>query len=75
MITVSDLQQLLNEWHERVEQPFQPFEYKTGVNDCIYDLNKLINHSIEEEFDYQDMLESWEADEYLSSMESHEDVA
>ena len=75
MITVSDLQQLITKWQEGLEQASQPFSYRIGVSDCIYDLNQLINHSIEEELDYQDMLQSWEADDYLSSMEAHEDVA
>lgn len=75
MITVSDLQQVITKWQERTDSLSQPFAYKNGISECIYDLNQLINHSIEEELDYQDMVDSWNADEYLSSMEAHEAVA
>lgn len=74
MITVSDIQQLINKWQERVDNPSQPFAYKNGIGECIYDLNQLILHSIQEELSYEDFL-SMEADSYLSSLESHEKVA
>ena len=75
MIYISDLQQLADEWTERLNNPAQSFEYKNALSECIYDLNQLINHSIEEELDYKEMLDSWEADNYLSSIEAHEAVA
>ena len=75
MICVSDLQQLISSWQERMSKQAHPFEYKSALSECIYDLNQLINHSIEEELDYKEMLDSWEADNYLSSIEAHEEVA
>ena len=75
MICISDLQQLMTSWQERIDNQTYPFEYRNALSECVYDLNKLINHSIEEELDYKDMLDSWEADNYLSSMEAHEAVA
>lgn len=75
MITISDLQQLTKSWQERLGDTSQPLPYKDALNDCLYELNQLINHAIEEELDYQDMLDSWEADAYLSTMEAHEHIA
>lgn len=75
MVYINDLQQIVSIWLERVKNPSQPFEYKNALNECIDDLNSLIEKSIEEEIDYKDALESWEADEFLSSMEAHEAVA
>ena len=75
MICVSDLQQLISSWQERMSKQAHPFEYKNALSECIYDLNQLINHSIEEELDYKEMLDSWEADNYLSSIGAHEAVA
>ena len=74
MITVSDLQNLITKWQERVNNPSQPFAYKNGIGECIYDLNQLISRSIQEELTYEDFL-SMEADSYLSTMEAHEAVA
>lgn len=74
MITVSDLQQLISKWQERIDSPFQPFAYKNGIGECIYELNQLISDSIQEELSYSDFL-SMESDSYLSSMEAHEEVA
>ena len=74
MVTVSDLQQLVSKWQKRVDSPIQPFAYKTGISECIFELNQLIDQSIEEELTYQDFLDQ-EADRYLSSVEAHEAVA
>lgn len=74
MIYVNELQQLLAGWNERLNNPVQSSSYKDALSDCIYDLNQLINHSIEEEFDYKDFL-ACEADAYLSTIEAHEAAA
>lgn len=75
MIYISDLQNLVSSWLERLGDSSQPLPYRDALNECIYDLNNLIDHSLIEEADYQDMLESWNADNYLSSLEAHEAVA
>lgn len=72
MIYTSDLQQLVSAWKERATSAAQPTSYKDALNECIYDLDQLVDNSIIEEIDYQDMVDSWEADTYLSSMEAHE---
>lgn len=74
MVTVADLQKLTSQWQERLDNPNQPTDYKDALFECIYDINCLINHSIEEELSYQDYLQI-EADNYLSTMEAHEEVA
>jgi hypothetical protein len=74
MITVSDLQQLTVKWTERMNNPSQPFSYKIALSECIFDLNRLISRSIEEELTYEDFLQA-EADNYLSSIEAHESAA
>lgn len=74
MIYINDLQNLVDEWQKRMKNPEQPDSYKNALFDCIYELNGIINHSIQEEMSYQDYLEQ-EADNYLSSMEAHESVA
>jgi len=68
MINVSDLQQVITGWQERVNSPTQPFAYKNGIGECIYDLNSLINKSIEEELSYQDAL----AVEHFANLEPEE---
>lgn len=75
MITVSDMQQLLASWTERLNTSFQPSPYKDALSECIYELNQLITHSIDEELSYQEYLDSWTADDYLSTMEAHEQIA
>ena len=74
MIYVSDLQQLTNLWQERMHNASQPFDYIEGINECLYDLNQLINHSIDEDMTYEDFLEQ-EADKYLSNADSNGAVA
>lgn len=73
MILISDLQQLIDKWQERIS-PVQPFDYKNGIEECIYDLNQLIEQDIEEELSYQEYLEL-EADRCNASLETHERVA
>lgn len=75
MIYISDLQQLVSQWLERMGNPIQSFEYKNALNECVDDLNNLIEKSLEEEIDYKEAMESWEADNYLSSIEAHEAIA
>lgn len=75
MITISDIQQLIASWTERRDTSFQPSPYKDAISECIYELNQLIAHSIDEELSYQEYLDSWTADDYLSAMEAHEQIA
>ena len=74
MITISDCQQLVNKWMERVQNPLHSFDYKNALLECVDELNHLINHSIEEELLYQDYLDM-EAGNYLSTMKDYEETA
>lgn len=74
MITVSDCQQLINKWEERLQSPLHSFDYRNALSECIDELNHLIGHSIEEELSYQDYLDM-EADSYLSAMKDYEEIA
>jgi len=68
MISVFDLQQVITKWQERADSHTQPFAYKTGISECIFELNQLINKSIDEELSYQDFL----ATEHFSNIEPEE---
>ena len=74
MIYTSDLQQLINNWQERVDTTAHSQLYKDGVMDCIYELSQLINKALLEEMteeDARDYILSQEADAYLSSEENY----
>jgi hypothetical protein len=74
MITVSDIQQLLASWTERLDTSFQPSSYKDALSECIYELNQLINKTLLDEMTEEDAREymlSQEADAYLSSEENY----
>ena len=71
MICISDLQQLVDRWQERHDSCLYPQSYKDALLDCIYEVNQLVNRSINEELSYQDYLQQ-EADSYLSTIEAHE---
>ena len=74
MIYVTDLQQLINSWQERVDSPVHSSSYKDGVMDCIYELNQLISKSFIDELTEEDAkqyLLQQEADNYLSSEENY----
>lgn len=74
MICVSDVQQLIHDWTERLGNPAQPSPYKDALSECIYELNNLINRSIQEELDYQDYLEQ-QANECSSNLKSEDYAA
>lgn len=52
MITVGDLSELLDQWKLKLAQPVEDtydIVYKDAVNDCLYDLNNLIDRILQEE--------------------------
>lgn len=74
MVYVSDLQQLISAWQERMDSPVHPSSYKDALMDCIYELNQLVNKTLLDELteeDARDYILSQEADEYLSCMENY----
>jgi hypothetical protein len=70
MISVSDLQNLITLWTGRLDDAAQPLSYRDGISECVYELNQLINKSIDEELSYQDFLDM-EADSQLSMMREY----
>lgn len=75
MLYITDVQQLVSHWLERLETETQPQAYRDALSDCIYDLHSLVDKALMEELDYKEMLEEQYADSYLSSSEAHERVA
>lgn len=73
MIYESDVSNLLSKWNERLQKT-DSLQYKDALYDCLYDLKTLSEKSFNEEIDYQEMLEESYADNYLSSMEAHEQL-
>lgn len=67
MIYISDLQQLITSWQQRMTSGEQPIPYRDALNDCIYELNQLISRSLDEELSYREYIESWKADDFLDS--------
>lgn len=76
---ITDLQNLISQWTERMGDNTQPLPYRDALGECIYELNCLINKVLQDEMmteqDALDYILSQEADSYLSSLEAHEHVA
>jgi hypothetical protein len=75
MIHEKELEALAKQWQTRLDES----DFDPTLNDCIYDLLKIINNSYaEQDFnklppeEIKDYLLQQEADAYLASMEAHE---
>ena len=75
MVYISDLQQLVSQWLERMSDTTQPIEYRDALNECIYEVNGLIDKSINTEANCQQQLDEQWADAFLSSLEAEEFAA
>lgn len=73
MIYPSDIYKITSQWTERIGNSSYPQPYRDALMECCNELNSLVDKSIEEEVDYQDYLDSVDADNHLSSIEAHED--
>ena len=52
MITIGDLGRLIDQWKLKLAEPVQDEYdsiYKDALNDCLYDLNELIDNVMQEE--------------------------
>lgn len=52
MITIGDLDKLMNQWKLKLAVPATDLydsNYKDGINDCLYDLSNLIDELLEQE--------------------------
>lgn len=74
MIYLSDLQQLIASWTERMGDTSHAPSYRDALNDCIYELNCLIENTLNTELLARDYMAQEEADYYLSTIESHEQL-
>ena len=90
MIYFTDIHGLLNEWECRTSSS-EDANYTLAIQECIYDLRKLVDNAIDqqnkdweaEKARYAKELEDEvyktlledEADDYLASMEAHEHIA
>lgn len=78
MVYITDLQNLISQWVERVGNAAYDSPYREGLSECAYELNCLINKTLIDSMTRQDALDyilSQEADSYLSSIEAHENAA
>ena len=71
---ISDLQTIVSDWLNRMSDVTQPIAYRDALNECIYDLNKVIDNMIKKQTDYQRILAEHEADNYLMGMEAYEEA-
>ncbi len=83
MIVQSNITSLLSQWEERHGGDHSP-DYRLALGECIHELQETLGRIIEEEnanlaeviasfppTEVEDYLHGLEADEYLSSLESH----
>lgn len=68
MVYITDLQNLISQWIERVGNAAYDSPYREGLSECAYELTQLINRSIQESLEYQDALDMWAAEEYEASI-------
>lgn len=83
----SELEQLIAQWRGRLLSNGQSESYKCALQECIYDLQCLINENIYDPAfiqecinqmpskEIEDYFLSQEADDELSKLEAHESVA
>ena len=74
MIYLSDLQQLIASWTERMGNPTHTSSYRDAVSECLYELNCLLEKALNDQLSAQDYIAQQEADFYLSTIESHEQL-
>ena len=74
MIYPSDLQKLISEWQERADSMSPSSDSQITLQECIYELNELINDILSQEVEYQEMHDEWMAD-FFGNNEEAEDVA
>lgn len=62
MVYLSDLNRLMHAWTERLDNPVLPQSYKDAVNDCLFELNRLVSGALEEELDAYEPLKEVRSD-------------
>jgi len=75
MVYITDLQELVSQWLDRMKDVTQPEPYRDALNECIYEVNKIIERAIDTEANCQQQLDEQWADAFLSSLQADEFVA
>lgn len=78
MAIESDIISLLSQWRSRLSSTDNNMDYKCALSECIYDLQNLLNESLDYQEYVQKMIESLpseEIEEYLFNQEADEDIA
>lgn len=52
----------MHAWTERLDNPVLPQSYKDAVNDCLFELNRLVSGALEEELDAYEPLKEVRSD-------------
>lgn len=81
MITTG-IDNLIALWQARASDKNYSASYRDAVNDCLYELKTMYNEDCQEDYfeglppeEISSILDSWDADSYLSSLEAHEHEA
>lgn len=74
MVYVSDLNQLISQWLERMGNTAYASAYRDALNDCCYDLQSLLNKSIEEELTANESFDT-ELKEFIDNIKKDKHVA
>lgn len=87
IIQEKDIGHILSEWKKRLSGDNYSDEYKCALDECLYDIQGLVENAQDsQEFlqdvisqlpseEVEDYMRGLEADEELSRMEAHESVA
>lgn len=82
MVHSTNINDLLHAWQNKLQNNHLSSEYKDALNDCLYDLQEVLKYSWQEEFldslpseEAEQYLLEQEADNYLSTIEAHENIA
>ena len=70
MLYLSDFNQLLASWQQRIASAQPNSDYFIALQECVSDLQRLLDRSMEEALSYEEYL-SQEADYYISCEEDY----
>lgn len=69
-------------WKARITDKNYSASYRDAVADCLYELKTIYNEDCQEDYletltseELSSLIDSWNADAYLSSIEAHEHEA
>ena len=81
-MTSAGIDNLIALWQSRASDKNYSASYRDAVSDCLYELKTIYNENCQEDYldilppeELSSLIDSWEADSYLASMEAHEHEA